>query len=75
MLYHRVSLKAIVGMTRYDDEDVRLHAVKVIANLAADSHNRGRIVEEGGVQALLDILAGEGGEGRGAPSFHLLTPT
>ena len=56
-------------MCRYD-EDVRLHAVKVIANLAADSHNQVRIVEEGGVQALLDIL-GCGGENNGEATCRI----
>lgn len=70
-LFHQVGLRAIVGMVRYDDEDVRLHAVKVIANLAADTHNQGRIVEEEGLAALLDIFRGKGSKSNGEATCRI----
>ncbi|URE05755.1 KISc [Musa troglodytarum] len=39
-----------------EDLDVQIHAVKVVANLAAEDVNQERIVEEGGLDTLLLLL-------------------
>lgn len=45
-----------IGLLSYPDRDVRLHAVKVLANLAADETRQILILQEGGLPALLSIL-------------------
>lgn len=45
-----------IGLLSYPDRDVRLHAVKVLANLAADETRQVMILQEGGLPALLSIL-------------------
>ncbi|KAM7256499.1 hypothetical protein ACFE04_012240 [Oxalis oulophora] len=39
-----------------EDADVRIHAVKVVANLAAEETNQQKIVEAGGLTSLLSLL-------------------
>lgn len=55
-LFEHVGLTTVFGLLKYDDRDVRLHAVKVIANLAAEEENQVNIVQEGGLEALFDLL-------------------
>jgi len=55
-LFEHVGLSTVFGLLKYDDRDVRLHAVKVIANLAAEEENQVNIVQEGGLEALFDLL-------------------
>tara|TARA_B100000767_G_scaffold40010_1_gene33619 strand:+ start:4861 stop:5229 length:369 start_codon:yes stop_codon:yes gene_type:complete len=43
----------------YSAEDVRMHACKILANLAAiDEHNAVRVVQEGGLRAILSVFGG-----------------
>ncbi|KAL3579364.1 hypothetical protein D5086_020868 [Populus alba] len=51
-----VGLKKIMQLLASEDSDVQIHAVKVIANLAAEDINQEKIVEEGGLDALLMLL-------------------
>ncbi|XP_012078450.1 kinesin-like protein KIN-UC isoform X4 [Jatropha curcas] len=51
-----VGLQKILQLLTSEDSDVQTHAVKVIANLAAEDINQERIVEEGGLDALLMLL-------------------
>ncbi|KAJ6892465.1 kinesin-like protein KIN-UC isoform X2 [Populus alba x Populus x berolinensis] len=51
-----VGLKKILQLLASEDSDVQIHAVKVIANLAAEDINQEKIVEEGGLDALLMLL-------------------
>uniref|UniRef100_A0A2C9VY08 Kinesin-like protein n=1 Tax=Manihot esculenta TaxID=3983 RepID=A0A2C9VY08_MANES len=51
-----VGLQKILQLLMSEDSDVQIHAVKVIANLAAEDINQERIVEEGGLDALLMLL-------------------
>uniref|UniRef100_A0A7N0RFL2 Kinesin motor domain-containing protein n=1 Tax=Kalanchoe fedtschenkoi TaxID=63787 RepID=A0A7N0RFL2_KALFE len=51
-----VGLEKILGLLASEDLDVQIHAVKVVANLAAEDGNQQRIVEEGGLDALLKLL-------------------
>ena len=59
-LFEHVGLTTVFGLLKYDDRDVRLHAVKVIANLAAEEENQVNIVAEGGLEALFELLAVRG---------------
>lgn len=45
-----------MSLLEAEDADVRIHAVKVVANLAAEETNQGRIVEAGGLTSLLTLL-------------------
>ncbi|OMO65565.1 Armadillo [Corchorus capsularis] len=49
-------LEKIIQLLTSEDPDVQIHAVKVIANLAAEDINQEKIVEEGGLDALLTML-------------------
>ncbi|KAE8683242.1 Armadillo repeat-containing kinesin-like protein 1 [Hibiscus syriacus] len=49
-------LQKIIQLLTSEDTDVQIHAVKVIANLAAEDVNQATIVEEGGLDALLTML-------------------
>ncbi|KAK8999320.1 hypothetical protein V6N11_070494 [Hibiscus sabdariffa] len=49
-------LQKIIQLLTSEDSDVQIHAVKVIANLAAEDVNQETIVEEGGLDALLTML-------------------
>ncbi|KAL4291028.1 hypothetical protein GQ457_14G022560 [Hibiscus cannabinus] len=51
-----VGLQKIIQLLTSEDSDVQIHAVKVIANLAAEDANQESIVEEGGLDALLTML-------------------
>ncbi|KAM1594698.1 hypothetical protein ACFX15_000995 [Malus domestica] len=51
-----VGLQKIVQLLTSEDSDVQTHAVKVVANLAAEDTNQAKIVEEGGLDALLVLL-------------------
>jgi hypothetical protein len=47
------------GDQNYSAEDVRTHACKILANLAAiDEHNAVRVVQEGGLRAILSVFGG-----------------
>ncbi|KAF7137522.1 hypothetical protein RHSIM_Rhsim07G0100200 [Rhododendron simsii] len=51
-----VGLHKILTLLEADDADVRIHAVKVVANLAAEEANQEKIVEAGGLTSLLMLL-------------------
>nr|KYP64282.1 Armadillo repeat-containing kinesin-like protein 2 [Cajanus cajan] len=51
-----VGLQKILSLLESDDANVRIHAVKVVANLAAEEANQKRIVEAGGLSSLLMLL-------------------
>ncbi|CAN1298597.1 Kinesin-like protein KIN-UC [Linum perenne] len=51
-----VGLQKILQLFTSDDPDVQIHAVKVVANLASEDINQEKIVEEGGLDALLMLL-------------------
>ncbi|XVF23536.1 hypothetical protein REPUB_Repub13aG0047000 [Reevesia pubescens] len=51
-----VGIQKIIQLLTSEDPDVQIHAVKVIANLAAEDANQEKIVEEGGLDALLTML-------------------
>ncbi|PON34472.1 Kinesin-like protein [Trema orientale] len=51
-----VGLQKILQLLTSEDSDVQIHAVKVVANLAAEDINQEKIVEEGGLDALLMLL-------------------
>ncbi|KAL3498726.1 hypothetical protein ACH5RR_041458 [Cinchona calisaya] len=56
-LFEQVGLQKILSLLEADDADVRIHAVKVVANLAAEESNQERIVEAGGLTSLLMLLS------------------
>ncbi|XP_076951931.1 kinesin-like protein KIN-UB [Bidens hawaiensis] len=56
-LFEQVGLQKILSLLEAEDPDVRIHAVKVIANLAAEANNQEKIVEAGGLASLLDLLS------------------
>ncbi|XP_027163894.1 kinesin-like protein KIN-UC isoform X2 [Coffea eugenioides] len=51
-----VGLQKILSLLTCEELDVQIHAVKVVANLAAEDSNQERIVHEGGLEALLMLL-------------------
>ncbi|CAI0442656.1 unnamed protein product [Linum tenue] len=51
-----VGVQKILQLLASDDPDVQIHAVKVVANLASEDINQEKIVEEGGLDALLMLL-------------------
>ncbi|KAH6838263.1 Armadillo/beta-catenin repeat family protein / kinesin motor family protein [Perilla frutescens var. hirtella] len=51
-----VGLQKILSLLESGDLDVQTHAVKVVANLAAEDINQERIVQEGGLDALLKLV-------------------
>ncbi|KAJ0229154.1 Kinesin-like protein KIN-UA [Hirschfeldia incana] len=55
-LFEQVGLQKILSLLEADDADVRIHAVKVVANLAAEEANQQQIVEAGGLTSLLMLL-------------------
>ncbi|KAM2624627.1 hypothetical protein TB1_031583 [Malus domestica] len=55
-LFEQVGLHKILSLLEAEDNDVRIHAVKVVANLAAEETNQERIVEAGGLTSLLMLL-------------------
>ncbi|KAJ9556481.1 hypothetical protein OSB04_011095 [Centaurea solstitialis] len=56
-LHEHVGLQKILSLLESEDPNVRLHAVKVVANLAAEDTNQERIVEAGGLSSLLALLS------------------
>ncbi|CAA0831498.1 Armadillo repeat-containing kinesin-like protein 3, partial [Striga hermonthica] len=55
-LFEQVGLHKILSLLESEDADVRIHAVKVVANLAAEESNQERIVEAGGLTCLLALF-------------------
>ncbi|PIN23782.1 Kinesin (SMY1 subfamily) [Handroanthus impetiginosus] len=55
-LHEQVGLQKILSLLESEDASVRIHAVKVVANLAAEEANQGKIVEAGGLTSLLMLL-------------------
>ncbi|XP_047333625.1 kinesin-like protein KIN-UB [Impatiens glandulifera] len=55
-LHEQVGLQKILSLLESEDPNVRIHAVKVVANLAAEEHNQEKIVEAGGLTSLLMLL-------------------
>ncbi|KAJ7513954.1 hypothetical protein O6H91_23G020400 [Diphasiastrum complanatum] len=56
-LFEQVGLQKILSLLESEDVDVRVHAVKVVANLAAEAEvNQEKIVEAGGLGSLLTLL-------------------
>ncbi|KAG6407967.1 hypothetical protein SASPL_130968 [Salvia splendens] len=55
-LFEQVGLHKILSLLQSDDADVRIHAVKVVANLAAEESNQEKIVQAGGLTSLLELL-------------------
>ncbi|XP_060964296.1 kinesin-like protein KIN-UB [Cannabis sativa] len=55
-LFEQVGLQKILSLLESEDVSVRIHAVKVVANLAAEEANQKRIVEAGGLTSLLMLL-------------------
>nr|CAB3497050.1 unnamed protein product [Digitaria exilis] len=61
-IFEEVGLPNVLALLKSEDLDVQIHAVKVVANLAAEGPefapyiNQERIVEEGGLDALLSLL-------------------
>ncbi|KAB1219034.1 Armadillo repeat-containing kinesin-like protein 1 [Morella rubra] len=51
-----VGLQKILQLLTSEDLDIQIHAVKLVANLAAEDINQKRIVDEGGLDALLMLL-------------------
>ncbi|KVI05048.1 Armadillo [Cynara cardunculus var. scolymus] len=51
-----LGLQKILALLQSSDLDVQTHAVKVVANLAAEDINQEKIVQEGGLDALLILL-------------------
>ncbi|XP_038885517.1 kinesin-like protein KIN-UC [Benincasa hispida] len=51
-----IGLQKILQLLTSEDSDVQVHAVKVVANLAAEDSNQEKIVDEGGLDALLMLL-------------------
>ncbi|XP_010277407.1 PREDICTED: kinesin-like protein KIN-UB isoform X1 [Nelumbo nucifera] len=56
-LFEQVGLQKILSLLESEDADVRIHAVKVVANLAAEEANQEKIVEAGGLTSLLMLLS------------------
>ncbi|KAG6427973.1 hypothetical protein SASPL_112221 [Salvia splendens] len=57
-----VGLQKILSLLQSEDANVRIHAVKVVANLAAEEGNQEKIVEAGGLTSLLMLLRTYGNE-------------
>ncbi|XP_057981397.1 kinesin-like protein KIN-UA isoform X2 [Malania oleifera] len=55
-LFEQVGLQKILSLLESEDANIRIHAVKVMANLAAEEANQERIVEAGGLDSLLMLL-------------------
>lgn len=56
-LHEQVGLHKILSLLESEDATVRIHAVKVVANLAAEEANQEKIVEAGGLNSLLILLS------------------
>ncbi|CAO2834936.1 unnamed protein product [Amaranthus hypochondriacus] len=55
-LFEQVGLQRILSMLESEDPNIRIHAVKIVANLAAEETNQERIVAAGGLTSLLMLL-------------------
>ncbi|KAL1212571.1 Kinesin-like protein KIN-UC [Cardamine amara subsp. amara] len=55
-LCEEVGIQKILQLIKSEDLEVQIQAVKVVANLAAEETNQVKIVEEGGVEALLMLV-------------------
>uniref|UniRef100_A0A0D9Z273 Kinesin-like protein n=1 Tax=Oryza glumipatula TaxID=40148 RepID=A0A0D9Z273_9ORYZ len=55
-IFEEVGLPNVLALLKCDELEVQIHAVKVVANLAAEDVNQEKIVEEGGLDALLSLL-------------------
>ncbi|GAB2271571.1 hypothetical protein Dimus_006403 [Dionaea muscipula] len=55
-LFEQVGLQRILSMLESQEANVRIHAVKVVANLAAEEANQEKIVAAGGLSSLLMLL-------------------
>lgn len=55
-IIEEVGVQKIISLLSSADLDVQIHAVKVVANLAAEDGNQEKIVQEGGLDALLMLL-------------------
>ncbi|PNT78176.1 hypothetical protein BRADI_1g74827v3 [Brachypodium distachyon] len=55
-IFEEVGLPSVLALLKSNDLEVQIHAVKVVANLAAEDVNQQKIVEEGGLDALLSLL-------------------
>ncbi|XP_031113301.1 kinesin-like protein KIN-UB [Ipomoea triloba] len=55
-LHEQVGLHKIMSLLESEDASVQIHAVKVVANLAAEEANQEKIVEAGGLTSLLMLL-------------------
>ncbi|CAN6191507.1 unnamed protein product [Urochloa humidicola] len=55
-LFEQVGLQKILSLLESEEPDVRVHAVKVVANLAAEEANQEKIVEAGGLTSLVVLL-------------------
>ncbi|XP_022897146.1 kinesin-like protein KIN-UB isoform X4 [Olea europaea var. sylvestris] len=55
-LHEQVGLQKILSLLESEDANLRIHAIKVVANLAAEEANQEKIVEAGGLTSLLMLL-------------------
>ncbi|KAF9625951.1 hypothetical protein IFM89_027819 [Coptis chinensis] len=55
-LSEQVGFRKILSLLQSEDAEVQIHAVKVVANLAAEEANQEQIVEVGGLTSLLLLL-------------------
>ncbi|KAJ7952426.1 Kinesin-like protein [Quillaja saponaria] len=55
-LFDQVGLHKILSLLEAGDADVQIHALKDVANLAAEEANQDKIVEAGGLTSLLMLL-------------------
>ncbi|KAF6167803.1 hypothetical protein GIB67_027581 [Kingdonia uniflora] len=55
-IFEEVGPQKVVAMLLSEDFEVQIHALKMVAYLAAEGLNQGKIVEEGGIGALLMLL-------------------
>ncbi|KAK6918492.1 Armadillo [Dillenia turbinata] len=56
VVFELLGLLKILSMLESDDPNTRIHAVKMVANLAAEDANQEKIVEAGGLTSLLSLL-------------------
>ncbi|KAF0914639.1 hypothetical protein E2562_030700 [Oryza meyeriana var. granulata] len=55
-IFEEVGLPNVLALLKSEELEVQIHAVKVVANLAAEDFNQEKIIEEGGLDALLSLL-------------------
>lgn len=54
--HEHAGLQKVLSLLGSEDVDIRVHAVKVVANLAAEEANQEKIVEAGGLHEMLKLL-------------------